>query len=250
MAETETLYGRNPVLEVLRAGRRTASELLLAQGLKGDARLDEIRRRAEQSGVRTRTLPRADLDRIQSHHQGVILQASVYPYSTIGEVFDAGSNADQPALILLLDSLQDPQNLGSLLRTAESAGVDGVLLPPRRAAGVSPAVVNASSGACEHLLIARANLAASISLLKEAGVWVAGLERAAGSVRLDVADFTPPLAIVVGHEGRGLSRLVRDRCDYLVEVPMRGRIESLNAAVAGSLALYHAWASRGYPGAR
>lgn len=250
MPVPDALYGRNPVLEVLRAGRRTPAELLLAQGMESDARLEEIRRRAEQRGIKSRTLARADLDRIASHHQGVILRASAYPYSTLAEITEAGSSSGQPALILLLDSLQDPQNLGSLLRTAESAGVNGVLLPPRRAAGVSPAVVSASSGACEHLLIARENLAASISLLKEQGVWVAGLQRAPGSVRLDVADFTPPLAIVVGHEGRGLSRLVRERCDYLVEVPMRGRIESLNAAVAGSLALYHAWSSRGYPGAR
>lgn len=244
------LYGRYPVLEVLRAGRREAIELLLAQGLENDSRLEEIRREAAGADVPIRRLPRKELDRITGHHQGVILRAAAYPYSSLGEIFEASAGSNRAALFLLLDALQDPQNLGSLLRTAESVGVQGVLLPSRRAAGVSPSVVSASSGACEHLLIARENLSTSISLLKEQGVWAAGLERAPGSVRLDVADFSPPLAIVVGHEGRGLGRLVRERCDYLVEIPMRGRIESLNAAVAGSLALYHAWARRGYAGAR
>lgn len=250
MSAAEILYGRNAVLESLRAGRRSFEEILLAEGQGSDSRLEEIASTARRAGVNLRRVSRGELDRLAEHHQGVAVRASQYPYSSFGEIVHAAAHSDQSPLLLILDSLQDPQNLGSLLRTAEAVGVDGVLLPRRRAAGVTPAVVSASSGACEHLPIARENLAASITLLKEEGYWAVGLERAPGAVRLDVADLSPPLAVVVGHEGQGLRRLVRERCDYLIEIPMRGRIESLNAAIAGSLALYQAWASRGFARAR
>lgn len=147
---------------------------------------------------------------------------------------------------MVLDTLQDPQNLGTLLRTSEAVGVHGVLLPFRHTVSVTPAVVSSSSGASEHLLVAQLNLAQALTSLKEAGVWVIGLEdhpeaRLPGQVRLD-----GPLALVVGSEGQGLRPLVSAGCDLLLKLPMRGQIESLNAAVAGSIALYMAWAARGY----
>lgn len=250
MSGTEILYGRNSVLETLRASRRSFEEVLIAEGLASDPRLDEIEKAARREGVKLREVPRRELDRLADHHQGVAVRASEFPYSSFGEILQAAAHSDQAPLLLILDSIQDPQNLGSLLRTAEAVGVDGILLPRRRAASVTAAVVSASSGASEHLPIARENLAASITTLKEEGYWVAGLERAAGAVRLDVADLSPPLAVVVGHEGQGLRRLVRERCDYLIEIPMRGRIGSLNAAIAGSLVLYQAWASRDFTRAR
>lgn len=250
MADSETLYGRNPVLEALRAGRRGMQEVLIAQSAAHDDRLVEIEQEAAQAGVPHRMVPRRELDRLDLHHQGVVLRSSPYPYSSLSAILDASTSSGEPPLILLLDSIQDPQNLGTLLRTAESVGVHGVLMPLRRAASVTAAVVSTSSGASEHMLIARENLAAAIEVLKKEGIWVVGLERSSGSVRLDAADLTPPLALVVGNEGHGLRRLVRERCDYLVEIPMRGRIASLNAAVAGSLALYRVWASRSYAGAR
>jgi 23S rRNA (guanosine2251-2'-O)-methyltransferase len=150
----------------------------------------------------------------------------------------------EPPFILILDVLQDPQNLGTLLRTAEAVGVHGVLLPLRHAATVTPAVVNASSGASEHLLIAQANLAQAITALKEAGLWVIGLEAGPGAqppeqVRLDGA-----LALVVGGEGSGMRDLVRKSCDMLLRLPMRGQVASLNAATAGSIALYLASRAR------
>ncbi|MFO7171050.1 MAG: 23S rRNA (guanosine(2251)-2'-O)-methyltransferase RlmB, partial [Chloroflexota bacterium] len=151
----------------------------------------------------------------------------------------------EPALLLLLDHLQDPQNIGTLLRTAEVVGVHGVVIPGRRSAEVTAAVVNASSGATEHLRIAVVtNLAQTIEEIQRAGVWVVGVEDDERAQDYDRADLDIPLALVVGAEGPGLARLTRDRCDFLVRLPMRGRIASLNAAVAGSIVLYHAWRSR------
>jgi 23S rRNA (guanosine2251-2'-O)-methyltransferase len=142
---------------------------------------------------------------------------------------------------LILDCLQDPQNLGTLLRTAEVVGVHGIVLPERRSVGVTPAVVSVSSGASEHTRIVQVtNLVRAMKELQERGVWIAGLEAVSGATRVWQADFKGPLALVVGSEGQGLRRLVRETCDYLVELPMRGQINSLNAAVAGSVVLYEA----------
>jgi 23S rRNA (guanosine2251-2'-O)-methyltransferase len=149
------------------------------------------------------------------------------------------SDQSSPALFLLLDLLQDPQNVGSLLRTAEAVGVHGVVIPRRRAVGVTPAVVSASAGAVEHLRVAQVtNLARTIDELKRRDIWVAGLDTGADAGLLDQADLRGPLALVVGSEGYGLRRLVREKCDFSVRLPMRGRVASLNAAVAGSVALY------------
>jgi 23S rRNA (guanosine2251-2'-O)-methyltransferase len=176
----------------------------------------------------------------------VAVEASGYTYCGLQDILDVAEIRAEPHLILILDALQDPQNLGSLLRTAEIVGVHGVLLPLRHTVTVTPAVVNASSGASEHLQIAQVNLAQAIQSLKELGVWVVGLDsrpeaQPPGRIRLD-----GPLAVVVGSEGQGMRPLVRDSCDYLMRLPMRGKIDSLNAAVAGSIALYLACQARGY----
>ncbi|NTW04412.1 MAG: 23S rRNA (guanosine(2251)-2'-O)-methyltransferase RlmB, partial [Oscillochloris sp.] len=151
----------------------------------------------------------------------------------------------EPPLLLLLDHLQDPQNIGTLIRTAEVVGAHGVAIPGRRAAEITPAVVNASSGATEHLrIVLVGNLVQTISTLQHQGVWAVGLEDDERAQNLDVADLNLPLALVVGAEGPGLARLVRERCDFLVRLPMAGQVASLNAAVAGSIALYTAWRQR------
>jgi 23S rRNA (guanosine2251-2'-O)-methyltransferase len=160
---------------------------------------------------------------------------------------DLAEDRGEPAFILILDTLKDPQNLGTLLRTAEAVGVHGVLLPFRRTASVTPAVVNASSGASEHLLVVQANLAQAINAIKDSGIWVVGLEASPeaaypGSVRLD-----GPLALAVGSESQGMRHLVKQSCDFLLKLPMRGQVDSLNAAVAGSVALYLVWQARGFP---
>lgn len=233
---TETIYGRHPVQEVLRAGRREVQRVLLASDGGQLAGIVELAQAARVP------IERVGADRLQAvsdHHQGVVALVGPYPYAELAEV--AGSSDDPRRIVLLLDQVQDPQNLGTLLRTAEAVGVSGVILPLAAAAGVTPAVVSASSGACEHLRIARANLAQAIRRLKEQELWVAGLENSPEAQRIDQVKLEPPVALVVGSEGAGLRRLVRESCDFLVRIPMRGAVGSLNAAVAGSVALYEVW---------
>lgn len=245
----EWIWGRNPVYEVLRAGKRQAFQLRLAQGVNIEGRLAEIIDLAKRRSVPISRLPKEDLSGISNHHQGVVLQAAEYPYVDLDVSLDAAERLGEPPLILLLDTLQDPQNLGTLIRTAELVGVHGIVLPYRRTATVTPAVVNASSGATEHILITQANLAQTIGRLKEEGLWVVGLEGSPEAQPPDEIDLTGPLVVVVGSEGQGMRSLVKDSCDFLMRLPMRGKIDSLNASVAGSVALYLVWQARGYAGA-
>jgi 23S rRNA (guanosine2251-2'-O)-methyltransferase len=243
----EALYGRNPVRECLRAGRRPFRQLFLAEGLRRTAPVIEIATLARQRGCPLQTCPRSDLSRLAGsrHHQGVVLEAGSYPYADLGEIATAARQAGPAALVLLLDQLQDPQNVGTLLRTAEAVGVQGILLPERRATEITPAVVKASAGASEHLRIAQVkNLARAVTRLQEGGLWVMGLEDDPKAALYSAMDWHRPLALVVGSEGHGLRRLVREKCDGLVRLPMRGQIESLNAAVAGSVVLYEVWRAR------
>jgi 23S rRNA (guanosine2251-2'-O)-methyltransferase len=245
----EVVVGRNPVLEILLAGRRTVRKVQVAEGAAEQGRLGRLMREAAQRGVPLERVPRSALDRLSDSHQGVAALVDPYPYVTLDEILDRARSAHEPPFVLVLDIVQNPQNLGSVMRTAEAVGVHGVVLPLRRGVGVTAAVVSASAGATEHLLVATANLAQALSRLKAAGVWVIGLERGAGSTRLDQARLGGPLALVIGGEGAGMRRLVRDSCDLLVEIPMRGRVDSLNAAVAGSIGLYAAWQARAFEGA-
>lgn len=244
----EVVYGRHPVSEVLAARRRRVHRLWVAKGVNAQGALLATLASAEGTGVLIERVPRKSLDQWSANHQGVAASVDPYPYVGLSEILERAQSRGEPPLILLLDVLQDPQNLGTLLRTAEAVGVHGVVLPHRRGVGVTPAVVSASSGACEHLLVAQANLAQAIRSLKGAGVWIAGLEKDPEAKRLDEFDLSGSLGLVVGNEGRGLRELVRRSCDLLVRIPLRGQVDSLNAAVAGSIALYAAWAARGYRG--
>jgi 23S rRNA (guanosine2251-2'-O)-methyltransferase len=242
----EWIYGRNPVYEVLKAGRRDSFQLLIAQGTQIKDRLADILNLVKGRKLPVEQVPRARLEKIHSHHQGVALETSKYPYAALPDILQLAEGRDESLLILILDTLQDPQNLGTLLRTGEIVGVHGVLLPYRRTATVTPAVVNASSGASEHMLVAQVNLAQAMAELKNQDVWVIGLESGPDAQPLEEVDLGGPLALVVGGEGQGMRSLVRKSCDQLMRLPMRGRVKSLNAAVAGSVALYLAWGARGY----
>ncbi|PWH15197.1 MAG: 23S rRNA (guanosine(2251)-2'-O)-methyltransferase RlmB [Anaerolineae bacterium] len=240
----EFLYSRNAVYETLRARRRQVFSLWLAEGLQPSDKLAQIVKLAQERKCKIERVPRARLDKIHQNHQGVVLEASGYPYADLTEMFEQAEKRAEPLFVLLLDTLNDPQNFGALLRTAEAVGVHGVVIPLARTVEVTPAVVNASSGASEHLLVAQANLHQAILELKHAGAWVVGLEGGrettdASQVRLDGA-----LGLVVGSEGEGMRPLTRKSCDVLMKLPMRGHIESLNAAVAGSVALYLAHFAR------
>lgn len=230
---SELICGLHPVEEVLRAGRRKIHRLLVSGPIRPS--IEEV---AGQSSIPVEKVERSVLDSASSHHQGIGAEVEPYPYSDLHSIQEAVDSAGSRALVLMLDQLQDPQNLGTLIRTAEAVGVQGILLPKRGAAGVTPAVVTASSGACEHLLVARVNLARAMGELKKSGMWIAGLENSADAKNIYEVELNPPLALVVGAEGQGLRRLVRETCDYLVQIPMQGSVESLNAAVAGSITLY------------
>lgn len=243
----EWIYGRNAVYETLRAGKRRVYRLRIAENTQIKGRLAEILQEAEQRRLKLEPVKREVIEPLGPGHQGVALEAGDYTYSALPDIIEFARFKGEPPFILILDTLQDIQNLGTLLRTAEVVGVHGVLLPLRRTATITPAVVNASSGASEHLLIAQANLAQSIDRLKEENIWIIGLEgspsaQEAPRVRLDGA-----LALVVGSEGEGMRELTRKSCDLLMKLPMRGKVESLNAAVAGSVALYLAYLARQGP---
>lgn len=244
----DNLYGRNPVYECLRAGRRQVLRLFLAQGVQEKGIVADIVALSERLRVPVQRVDRQQLDRAVSgaSHQGVVAEAAGYPYATLDEVFVLAERRVEPPWLLLLDCLQDPQNLGTLLRTAEAVGVHGVVIPDRRSAAVTPAVVSASSGACEHLLVVQiTNMARTMQAIKERDVWIAGLEDVAGATLLWQADLEGALALVVGSEGQGMRRLVRETCDFVLRLPMRGQVGSLNAAVAGSVALYEVARCRG-----
>ncbi len=240
----EYIYSRNAVYETLRARQRQIFQLLIAEGVKEKGRLNEIAGLAHQQKISIQRVPRQRLDSIHPQHQGVVLQTSGYIYRGLTDILELAVHRQEPPFVLLLDSLQDPQNLGTLLRTAEAVGVHGVILPLAHTAQVTPAVVNASSGASEHLLIAQANLSQAISILKAEGLWIVGLEGSPEASKPSQIRLDGPLGLVVGSEGQGMRQLVRKSCDLLLQLPMRGQIESLNAAVAGSIALYLALQAR------
>lgn len=245
---SELVYGRNPVFEVLRSGRRAAHRLLLADGVERGGRVGEILALAAEVGVSVSEVSSHELAKISENAQGVAVEVGPYPYVSLEQILTRAGMRGEPPFVLLLDVLQDPQNVATLLRTAEVFGVHGVVMPRRRSASVTPAVVSASSGATEHLLIARMNLAQAIQQLKAAELWISGLQAGGDAKPLPQADLAGPVGLVVGSEGEGMRRLVRESCDFLLRIPMRGRVASLNAAVAGSIGLYAVWAARGFTG--
>ena len=242
----EYIWGRNPVLETLHSERQV-KRILLAEGLRDASALKAIVQEAEQRHIPIDIVSRSRLDQL-SHgavHQGCVAQVAERSYATTDELLAYAQGRNEAPFLLLLDAIQDVNNLGSLLRTAEAAGVHGVILPEHRAAEVNATVVKTSAGATEHLRIAQeTNLTRTIDYLKKQNVWVVGLAGEAETLYTR-ADLTGPLALVVGNEGKGISRLVREHCDVLIKLPMHGHINSLNAAVAGSIAIYEALRQRG-----
>ena len=242
----ETLYGRNAVFESLQAGRRQFFQLRIAETVRASERIDAILTLAADSGTPVERVPRRELDWLgEINHQGVTLEASEFPYCELADLLTAADQCSQSPFLLLLDLLQDPQNVGGLLRTADAVGVHGVVIQRRRAVSITPAVVHTSAGATEHLRIAQVeNLPQTIAWLKSRELWIAGLEATRGAQLYNKADLSGPLAIIVGSEGKGLRRLVLKRCDFVIKLPMQGQVTSLNAAVAGSIVLYEALRQR------
>lgn len=238
MPTSERIHGRHAVLEALRAGQ-PVRRVLAARDLPA-----WVKEQLDSAGTAVEWVSRAQLDRLARRHQGLVAELEAFTYASLEEILDLARRRGEPALVVVLDLLQDPQNLGSLLRTAEAVGAHGAVIQERRAAGVTAAVHRASAGAVAHLPIARqTNLVRALAHLKAEGLWIYGLQAQARQA-YHQADLTGPLALVVGSEGAGLRRLVRESCDVLIGLPMRGRVASLNAAVAGSVVLYEAWRQR------
>lgn len=229
------IYGINPVLEALRAGRVTA----LRVGARSDGRVQEVLALAGERGVHVRRVPPDVLDRDarRGAHQGVVAEVENVRDYSVGDLVRA---AGDPPLLVVLDGIEDPQNLGAILRTVDSAGADGVVVQNRRSAALGGAAAKASAGAVAHVRIAEVvNIARALDELKAAGVWTIGLA-AEASTPYDAVDFTLPTAIVLGAEGSGLRRLVRERCDSLARIPMSGHVGSLNVSVAAGVTLFEA----------
>ena len=242
------VFGVQPVLEALRAGARPVERVTIAEGAH-ESRLHEIFELARAAGVPVRRAPRAELQRLASwaNHQGVVATIAAARYADAERLLDALAarvGTREPPLAVVLDGVEDPRNLGAIIRTVESAGAHGVFVPERRAAGLTETVAKAAAGALEYVPVARAaNVARLLEALKERGVWTVGTTAGAETIYTDW-DWTQPTALLLGGEGAGLRRLVRERCDALVRIPQRGQIESLNVSVAAGVVLYEALRQR------
>lgn len=245
------LYGHWAVLETLRAGRRSLEQLLISESVEERGLIADIAAAARERGVKVNRVPRRIIDDLASgaNHQNVILRAGPYPYSDLDACFALAQQRGEKPFFLLLDLLKDPQNVGVLLRVADSVGVHGIIFQERRSVSVTPAVVSASSGAVEHLnCLQVTNLVNTMKDLKARDVWLVGLDIGPDVPPFDRTDLNMPLGLVLGSEGEGIRRLVRDTCDMLLSLPMRGHVASLNVATVGSIALYAAWQARGWQG--
>ena len=244
----ELLYGVNPLLEALRAGDRVPAEIVVAEGAR-DERLRELVELARSRNVTIKRAPRSSIDHAvgNTNHQGVMARVAAARYADADDLLSAIAarvGGEIEPLVVVLDGVEDPRNLGAILRTSECAGVNGVFVPERRAAGLTDAVAKAAAGAVEHVAVARAtNLSRLIEKLKERNVWVVG---AVPDAEMNYAewDWTRASAVVLGGEGAGLHRLVRENCDVLVRIPVLGKIESLNVSVAAGIILYEALRQR------
>jgi len=240
----EFIYSRNAVYETLRAKRRQVFSIEIAEGAQEKGKIEQILKLAKEQKSKISRAPRGKLDKIHENHQGVIAEVGAYPYVNVIDILERARQKSELPFVLILDSLQDPQNFGTLLRTAEAVGVHGIVIPLARTVEVTPAVVNASSGASEHLLIAQSNLSQAIDALKDAETWIVGLDQHGVQMEAGSRHLRGAVGLVVGSEGEGLRELTRKKCDILLKLPMRGEIESLNAAVAGSVSLYLAYLAR------
>lgn len=232
----EVVYGVRPVVEALRAGRREVFEVLDAAGS------EEVARAAKERGVFVKKAPRTQIEELARGgvHQGVAARVGPYPYSGLGEILAAPD-----PLVVVLDGVTDPHNLGAVLRVADGAGASGVVIPKDRAVGVTAAAVKASAGASEHARVVReTNLRRAVDRMKEAGLWVYAAE--AGGTAYSELDLTGPVGLMLGSEGRGIRRLVREGCDGTVSIPMLGAVESLNVSVAAAVLVYEARRQRGW----
>ena len=231
------IEGRNPVLEALKSGREI-DKIFVQKGV-GEGSIRQIIAIAREKKILIKEVDKAKLDGLSRtrNHQGVIASAALYKYYEVDDILQAAREKGEDPFIVILDEITDNNNLGSVIRTAEAAGVHGIIIPKRRAVGLTPAVAKISAGAIEYVPVAKVtNLNHTIEYLKKEGLWIAGAEM--GGETYYSRDMTGPIALVIGSEGEGLGRLIKENCDYLVSIPMKGKISSLNAAVSAAIILF------------
>jgi 23S rRNA (guanosine2251-2'-O)-methyltransferase len=239
------IEGKNPVIELLKAGH-PINKILLADNIKPGDAVAEILRLAQAKGIPVERVARHIIDKqsVTPANQGVIAYAAVKEYVSLNDLLAISAEKNEPPLYVILDGIEDPQNLGSILRTAYASGIHGVIIRERRAAGLTATVAKASAGAVWYMPVASvSSIAQAIEILKRKDLWVIGIDRS-GKAEYTQMDFKPPVAIVIGSEGKGLSELVRKKCDFLAHIPMQGQITSLNASVAAALVMYEAFKQR------
>ena len=242
MAE-DFIIGRNPVIEALKS-EREVNKLWIAEGSQKGSMI-QIAGMAKEQGVLVQIVPKKKIDQmVEGNHQGVIAQVAAYEYAEIDDLFQLAQERGEDPFFLILDELEDPHNLGSILRTADAVGAHGVIIPKRRAVGLTATVAKSSTGAIEYIPVARVtNLARAIDELKERGVWIFGTD-ALGKGDYRSIDGSLPLGLVIGSEGKGMGRLIKEKCDFLIHLPMKGKVTSLNASVAASLLMYEVYRKR------
>ncbi|HZJ85144.1 MAG TPA: 23S rRNA (guanosine(2251)-2'-O)-methyltransferase RlmB [Syntrophomonadaceae bacterium] len=234
----DKLAGVNSIMEALKSGRKIF-KIFIQEG-RGGKRIEELTSLANNRGIYIQYVEKARLDRMftNTNHQGIVAQVEDYEYSEMGEILEMAALQGEEPFILILDGIEDPQNFGSIIRTAECAGVHGIIIPRHNATLVTDAVARASAGAIEHMkIVQETNLVNTIKNLKKQGLWVVGADMTGEKNYFDT-DFPTPTALVIGGEGQGIRRLVRENCDLVVKIPMFGKIDSLNASVAAALMTY------------
>lgn len=239
----EMIIGKNPVLEAIKSGR-TIHKILLSDAINKRVEQDMMKQ-AKKNKVIVQKVPRKKLDQLtDGSHQGVLAYVSNYSYFTIDDILQNAANRQEIPFIMILDELEDPHNLGAILRTADAAGAHGIIIPKRRSALLTQTVAKASAGAIEHIPVARVtNIGRAIDYLKEKHIWVVGTDET-GEKDYRTLDGQTAIALVIGNEGNGMTRLVKEKCDWLVQLPMQGNIPSLNASVAASLLMYEIFRKR------
>jgi 23S rRNA (guanosine2251-2'-O)-methyltransferase len=237
------IIGKNPVMEALRSERDINKILIAESSQRGQ--MQPLIQLAKEANVIVQFVPKKKIDQISDeNHQGVLAYVAAYQYAEMDDLFAAAEKKNEPPFFLLLDEIEDPHNLGSIMRTADAVGAHGIIIPKRRAVGLTATVAKSSTGAIEHIPVVRVtNMARTIDELKERGIWIAGTD-ASGRQDYRQFDGTLPLGLVIGSEGKGMGRLVRDKCDFLINLPMAGKVTSLNASVAAAILMYEVYRRR------
>ncbi|MEK5440223.1 23S rRNA (guanosine(2251)-2'-O)-methyltransferase RlmB [Fredinandcohnia sp. FSL W7-1320] len=240
---SDYIIGKNPVIEALKS-ERDINKIWIAEG-SNRGQMNQITSLAKEGNVLVQFVPKKKIDQMfEGNHQGVVAQVAAYEYAEVDDILTAAEKRNEAPFIILLDELEDPHNLGSILRTADAVGAHGVIIPKRRAVGLTATVAKASTGAIEYIPVARVtNLARTIDELKDRGVWIVGTD-AKGKEDYRNVDGKMPIGLVIGSEGRGMGRLVKEKCDFLLHLPMQGKVTSLNASVAASLLMYEVYRKR------